>query len=980
MRRFVPALLTLALATACAAPASTRARISERVESIPTYPFSEPNPIPILARDSRLYPYHSFDGYAHEATPQPWNVVTLENDLIEVFVLPQVGGKVWGARVKSTGHEFIYRNEVLKFRNIALRGPWTSGGIEFNFGVIGHTPATATPVDYQLRTNADGSVSCVVGTMDLPSRTQWRVEIRLPADAAAFETRVTWHNPTPVEQPYYNWMTAAAFARPDLEMAIPGNAYLTHPGARAAWPTDEQGRYLPSYANNAFGPNKSYHVVGELQDHFGGYYRDAGWGFGHWARHDELPGQKLWLWALSRAGGIWEDLLTDTDGQYVEYQAGRLFVQYTPDPHVNPITQAGFDPLATDSWSETWFPLEGLGGLTAASRAGALAITRNDGRIRVGVQAFVAAGATVRVWSGTTLLTEQPLRLTPLTPAFVDVTSAADAPIRVEVPELALRYETDPAARAVSRPFDTDPDAWPSIAPEDRDVAEARELLQARRIDQARPLLERVLAQHPWHRDALVAMSDLQYRRGLYNEGATLVRRALQLDTYDAEANLIAGNLARAQGRTNDARDAYGWAARSLTYRTAAYVQLAELALGRGDADDAEHYTRQALESNANNLSALELLAIIGRVHGRAAVAREGAEALSRRDPLNAVLAAERLLSHAGSAGATAWLNTMRSEFPVQTVLELVSGYHRRGRPADALRLIDVALTRFPQPLLHAWRGYLSGEPSAVQSAGDIRFVFPYRADIAPVLEWADAQSSDWRWTYLRALLLWSADRVPEALALVEPLGDAPQDPVLFVTRAYLTQQAGGNPERDFRAADALSGGTRVLRLPLVQYLQAQERWPEALDVTTRAREAYPDDFNIALLHVKSLLHAGKAADAVALLAQTRVLPSEHARDSHQLYVQAHLLAALDMAAARQWPEATRLAAAALEWPEHLGQGKPYDPDERLVRVVQDRIARAAGLPSPAPSAAPPTSPATPDGPGGLDARILSRARVLATR
>ncbi len=52
----------------------------------------------------------------------------------------------------------------MKFRNIALRGPWTSGGIEFNFGVIGHTPSTATPVDYVLRENPDGSVSCWVGS------------------------------------------------------------------------------------------------------------------------------------------------------------------------------------------------------------------------------------------------------------------------------------------------------------------------------------------------------------------------------------------------------------------------------------------------------------------------------------------------------------------------------------------------------------------------------------------------------------------------------------------------------------------------------------------------------------------------------------------------------------------------------------------------------------------------------------------------
>ena len=52
--------------------------------------------------------------------------------------------------------------------------------------VIGHSPATATPVDYVLRENQDGSVSCIVGTMDLPSRTQWRVEVRLPADRAYF--------------------------------------------------------------------------------------------------------------------------------------------------------------------------------------------------------------------------------------------------------------------------------------------------------------------------------------------------------------------------------------------------------------------------------------------------------------------------------------------------------------------------------------------------------------------------------------------------------------------------------------------------------------------------------------------------------------------------------------------------------------------------------------------------------------------------
>ena len=144
--------------------------VEERIE-IGTYEFGDPNPIPILAEKPQIYPYHKFDGYSVDKRPVEWKVVTLENDYIKVMLLPEVGGKVWGAIDKSTDFDFIYLNEVLKFRNIALRGPWTSGGIEFNFGYIGHTPSTASPADYQLRENQDGSVSCFVGGLDLPSRT-----------------------------------------------------------------------------------------------------------------------------------------------------------------------------------------------------------------------------------------------------------------------------------------------------------------------------------------------------------------------------------------------------------------------------------------------------------------------------------------------------------------------------------------------------------------------------------------------------------------------------------------------------------------------------------------------------------------------------------------------------------------------------------------------------------------------------------------
>ena len=942
-------LMSLAVAVLAAVPAGTiqstgAARISERVETITTYEFSEPNPIPILTRDSRLYPYHSFEGYTHEGTPRPWKVVTLENDFIEVFVLPEVGGKVWGARVKRTGHEFVYRNEVMKFRNIALRGPWTSGGIEFNFGVVGHTPSTATPVDYTLRQNADGSVSCVVGTMDLPSRTQWRVEIRLSAGRAAFETNVVWHNPTPVEQPYYNWMTAAASARDDLVMSIPGSAYLTHPGARERWPVDDTGRYLPEYRSNAFGSNKSYHVVGELKEHFGGFYKNAGWGFGHWARYEELPGQKLWVWALSRAGGIWEDLLTDTDGQYVEYQAGRLFVQYTPGPQATPITQAGFDPFATDRWTETWFPIEGIDGLTTASREAALfAGDTGDGRLQIGINAFSRASDTLRVWSGGRLVLEQPVSLVPLEPSITRVPHNAREPFRVELRALGIDYTSEPAARSLSRPFETDRAAAAAIDEVDRFVLQAKELMQGRRLEQSRPLLESALARSPSHRGALLAMADLEYRRARYIEGLTPIIRALSLDAYDADANFVAGNLYRALGRAADARDAFGWAARSLLYRSAANVQLAELALQREDLVEAERYARTALDFNGWNLSAWEILMLVGRLTVRPDVRQEADGAIEALDPLSHFRRAERFLAAPGAEAFGAFMSGLRSEYPDQTVLELAAAYANRGRKADAVTLLGPASARLQNPLLRAWLAYLENDPSILGKSASVSLVFPYRLETLPVLTWAAERNRHWSWTYLRALLLWSFDRTSEARALLAPLGDAPDVASFYVSRASLTDQAGGDPEADLRRADALAGADRVVRLPLIQFYQRKGRWTGALAASTRARRLFPRDFNLDLLHVKSLIHLERADEALSVLQSTRVLPSEHARDSHQMYVQAHILAALTAFESGRWADAETHLTAALEWPERLGQGRPYEPEERLIHFLRGRVAERAG-------------------------------------
>ncbi|HEU4788057.1 MAG TPA: DUF5107 domain-containing protein, partial [Flavobacterium sp.] len=291
-----------------------------------TYPFSDPDPIP--KPDSKIYPYYRFDGFTDKPVQKEWKVIELENDYIKLTILPEVGGKVWSAIEKSTGKDFIYNNHVIKFRDIAMRGPWTSGGVEGNYGIIGHTPNCATPVDYVTITREDGSVSCVIGVLDLLTRTSWKLDINLPKDKAYFTTNSFWFNDTAFEQPYYTWMNTGIKAAGNLQFIYPGKNYLGHDGEYNSWPINkENGKDVSFYNNNNFGGYKSYHVFGKYSDFFGGYWHDEEFGMARYSNHDDKPGKKIWIWGLSQQGMIWEKLLTDTDGQYVEVQSGRLFNQ-----------------------------------------------------------------------------------------------------------------------------------------------------------------------------------------------------------------------------------------------------------------------------------------------------------------------------------------------------------------------------------------------------------------------------------------------------------------------------------------------------------------------------------------------------------------------------------------------------------------------------------------------------------------------------
>ena len=404
-----------------------KATVKEYTRVFTTYPYSDPDPI---ASMSRFYPYFRFDGFTAQPVEKKWKVVELSNDYLQILILPEIGGKVWAAIEKTTGKSFIYFNHVVKFRDVGMRGPWTSGGMEANYGIMGHTPNCFSPVDYLVRRNPDGSASCIIGVLDLLTRTTWRLEINLPADQAVFTTRSLWHNASAIDQPYYTWMNVGIKSAGNLQFVNPGTCYIGHDGKAHDWPIDrENGRDLSWYEQNNFGSYKSYHVMGRFSEFFGGYWHDDDFGMAHCAAYGEKPGRKIWIWGLSREGMIWENLLTDSDGQYVEVQSGRLFNQAADSSTLTPFKHKEFPPYATDTWTEYWLPVKGIKGFVSASPWGAINVTgAGTDRLSIRISPARPLRDKLEVFDGDHLLHEREVTLKPMQPVEEVVKLAARAP------------------------------------------------------------------------------------------------------------------------------------------------------------------------------------------------------------------------------------------------------------------------------------------------------------------------------------------------------------------------------------------------------------------------------------------------------------------------------------------------------------------------------------------------------------------------
>ena len=132
--------------------------------------------------------------------------------------------------------------------------------------------------------------------------------------------------------------------------------------------------------------------------------------------------------------------------------------------------------------------------------------------------------------------------------------------------------------------------------------------------------------------------------------------------------------------------------------------------------------------------------------------------------------------------------------------------------------------------------------------------------------------------------------------------------------------------------------GSWIAYLNAVQYYQENKMWKKAGSISEKAFQKFSDNFNVHVLHAKSLLYLGKVDECIDILNNTKVLPSEMGKESRQLYEWALLEKSIRLIRSKQLTKARKSIKRSRDWPKNLGMGKPYETDERIQDILIDYI------------------------------------------
>jgi tetratricopeptide (TPR) repeat protein len=949
-----------AAAAAAAGDEPVRAWVEDLV--IPTYPVGDPEKNPVFysgrtyqGAKGPMYPYPLLDKLSEAKVDRTYRAVCMENRWIKVCILPEIGGRIFSAQDRTNGYDFIYRQHVIKPSLIGMVGAWISGGIEWNVPHH-HRASTFLPVDWRIVESGDGARTVWVGETELRHRMKWIVGITLRPDRSWLEATVKVFNRTPLAHSMLYFSNVAVHANESYQVIFPpGTEWGTQHAKRefVKWPigdgsyagVDYKGVDVSWWKNH---PRPvSIFAWNDEDDWFGGYDHGRRAGIVHVADRHQVPGKKFFEFANGPEGRMWDRILTDEDGPYLELMSG-AWSDNQPD-------YSWCQPGETKAARQVWYPVRELGTIVAANLEAAVGVDMKDGRARVAFNATSERrGAKAVIPDGG----EAVIDIDPSRPWVKEF----DLPAGMGFPNASL-LDSDGRELVSFRPRKSRGSPKPEAVRPPPPPAEAKTAEEAYlaglRLDQfyspafePAPYYEEAIRRDPGDARANTALGLLYLKRLMPEEAEGRFRVAVERVTAnhtrpkDGEPLYYLGVALRMQDKDDLAVDAFERAAWSLAWSSASSLALAELACRRHDFSAALEKAERAIAGNSQSARALALKAAVLRRLGRPAEAHAVAlRVLDVVDPLDFAAWNERVLAlevlRKGEAAAkdrAELAGTMRGA--AQSYLELAFQYGAAGMTKEAVDVLRRCVEGAPDkarihPMVHYALGFFAKTETmgwyeaGSRAAPDL--CFPSRFEEGEVLRAAAARVvPDPRPQYYLGNLLYdlqpeeaiaawerSREKDPSFPTVHRNLGLAYGRQGDLVAAVASLEKAVELDPGDARALAELDAAYEAAGADLAKRLASLEGRHEAV---ARRDETLRREIALQLV-------LGKIEDA------NRSLESHHfhlweggeeeVSNPHELYVDARLLRGKARLAAGKAREALENFESALEYPERFEIGRP---------------------------------------------------------
>lgn len=294
-----------------------------------------------------ILPYRHQDLFDRALEPRTFKTAVLENDNLKAVFLPELGGRLWSLYDKKAGRDLIYENDCFRPGNLALRNAWCSGGVEWNLGMVGHTPMTCEQIFTARLHDTDGTPVLRFYAFERVREVFYQMDFLIPEDSHVLLCRFRIKNPSDKTVPMYWWSNMAAYEDKEWRVIVPAkDEYTNGPHNKETIPVRRDGVDI-SFPTNVETSRDGFFKMPPEKRKYIAYVSPEGEGFFQTST-SRLKGRKLFVWGQGPGADTWQSWLTNNAGRYIELQAGLGQSQYEHIP---------MPPRAAWEWVEAYGPI-----------------------------------------------------------------------------------------------------------------------------------------------------------------------------------------------------------------------------------------------------------------------------------------------------------------------------------------------------------------------------------------------------------------------------------------------------------------------------------------------------------------------------------------------------------------------------------------------------------------------------------------------